>query len=55
MKRSRVIASDDCTGECFGTKLELNLKIKLLLEFKITSRVLKIIILKFNIDNGNNM
>lgn len=46
MKRSRVFASDDCTGMCFGTKLELNLKIKLLLEFKITLHVLKIIILK---------
>lgn len=49
MKRSRVIASDDCTGECLGTKLELNLKIKLLHEFKITLRVLKIIILKYKI------
>jgi len=46
MKRSRVLASDDCTGMCFGTKLELNLKIKLLLEFKITLHVLNIIILK---------
>jgi len=46
MKRSRVFASDDCTGMCFGTKLELNLEIKLLLEFRITLHVLKIIILK---------
>ncbi|KAE9526611.1 hypothetical protein AGLY_013259 [Aphis glycines] len=44
-----VFASDNCTGLCFGTQLEFNLKITFLLELKVTLHVLKIIILKFKV------
>lgn len=45
MKFTRIFASDDCTGSCFGTNLELYLKVKLLLKLKITWYFLKIIVI----------